>query len=348
MVAADAQNVLVRWRRALPLTGDRCEDYTIVVPLFGDPSYFRNREQLEPYKEKVLVAAALEPEACAQLESGGWRVRSCQPEVVSPSALTHEALADVSTEYVIRLDGDSWPADDPGFAIGAAAAAGADLCSVKVLAARQTTAAECLQGVEYACAMRGRHLRPWETSGACIVGRKSALQAILARHTYWFVAEDIETGVLARHLRLRIAHLDLRVWTEVPSTFRRLFGQRRAWWAGNFRITWINFDRALHAPTSLAYAALLVWLGLVGKAATLVATAALLPAIILLYTGITLAANWEVRSRWMVLYPYCALVQALVLPAFGVARYVSLARANGTLGRLDVPRRRYVRWKYSA
>jgi hypothetical protein len=45
----------------------------------------------------------------------------------------------------------------------------------------------------------------------------------------------------------------------------------------------------------------------------------------------------------MAVYPYYALVQALVLPMFGVARYVSLARAHGSLGRLDVPRRRYVR-----
>ena len=47
--------------------------------------------------------------------------------------------------------------------------------------------------------------------------------------------------------------------------------------------------------------------------------AAILPFVVLLYTGVCLSSNWTVRSRWMVVYPYYALFQALVLPPLGAA-----------------------------
>lgn len=340
-VGLDMQNIIAPLRHVLVPEREASEDYTIVVPLFGAPSYFRNREEIEPYRSHVLLAIDVRRapmrRLADELERDGWRVRRCRPRVASPPALVLLALSQVTTEYVVRLDGDSWPADDPGRAIAAAARAEADVCSVRVVPSRRLTIAEHLQGVEYDCAMRGRRLRPWLTSGACIIARATSMRTLLRRHSRWFAGEDVETGVLARCYGLRIHHVDLEVHTEVPAGFRALFGQRQGWWAGSFRGAWINFDRSLHAPITLFYTAVLVWLGLAGKLVTLLTAAEVLPLVILLYTAIMVGSNWRIRNRWMILYPYYALVQSLVLPALGVVRYLQMARRHGNLGRYRVP-----------
>jgi cellulose synthase/poly-beta-1,6-N-acetylglucosamine synthase-like glycosyltransferase len=344
LLALDSQNVAARFRRPVAPESESSDDYTIVVPLFGDPSYFRNRAELAPYKDNVLLAIDVRRRSMRRfanrLEEEGWRVCRCRPRTPSPPSLVLRALRDVTTEYVIRLDGDSRPVGDLGRAIAGAARARSDLCSVTVLPSRRITAAEHLQSVEYACAMRGRRLRPWQTSGACIVGRVEVLETLLRLHSRWFAGEDIETGILARQLRLRIHHLDLKVQTDVPSTFRGLFAQRRSWWAGSFRITWVNVDWALHAPVTLAYSAGFVWLGFVAKSVGLLTAVEAVPLIALVYTAITLISNWEVRDRWMVVYPYYSLLQATVMPLLGLARYLTMARAHGNLGRLHAPQRR--------
>jgi cellulose synthase/poly-beta-1,6-N-acetylglucosamine synthase-like glycosyltransferase len=346
LLALDAQNLLVRFRRPVTAAAECSDDYTIVVPLYGDPSYFRTRSHLAAYKERVVLAVDVRTRRmlrfAEELDRDGWRVRRCRPRSPSPPALVLLALREVTTEYVIRLDGDSVLASDPGPAIAAAARADSDFCSVTVMPSRTSTAAELLQSVEYACAMRGRRLRPWQLSGACIVARVDALRSVLRRHSRWFAAEDVETGILARHMKLRTHHLDLRVRTAVPPTFRELFAQRRAWWAGSFRITWVNVDFGLHAPVTLVYSAVLVWLGVLGKGINLVTAVEAVPLIALIYTAITLFSNWEARSRWMIVYPYYSLVQSVVLPAFGFARYLTLARHHGNMGRLAPAQRRFV------
>jgi cellulose synthase/poly-beta-1,6-N-acetylglucosamine synthase-like glycosyltransferase len=344
LLALDAQNVAVRFRRPVAPEDAPSDDYTIVVPLFGEPSYFRNRAQLTPYKGNVLLAVDVRGSRMRrfadELAAEGWRICRCRPRRPSPPSLLLHALREVTTEYVIRLDGDSWPVGDPGRAIAGAARARSDLCSVTVLPSRTITAAEHLQSVEYACAMRGRRLRPWMTSGACIVGRAKVLETVLRRHSGWFAGEDIETGILSRHMRMRIHHLDLKVLTEVPVTLRGVFAQRRSWWAGSFRLAWINFDWALHAPVTLAYTAGLVWLGFVAKSVGLLTAVEAVPLIALVYTAVTLLSNWEARDRWMIVFPYYSLVQAITMPLLGLARYVSLARAHGNLGRLRGDSRR--------
>jgi cellulose synthase/poly-beta-1,6-N-acetylglucosamine synthase-like glycosyltransferase len=188
--------------------------------------------------------------------------------------------------------------------------------------------------------MLGRHHRPWLTSGACMIARTDAFRQALAQHSQWFLGEDIETGLIARRLGLRVAHLDVLVHTDVPDRWRSLWRQRRGWWAGCFRQTWINLDHCLDDPVSLVYRAALVWLLLYGKIHALTTATRLLPLVILLYTGVLAVSNWSVRSRWMILYPYYALAQALVLPAFGAAEYVRVATATRSLGRYRMPRRR--------
>lgn len=327
LLAFDVQNVAagMNWRVVRP-TARTTRDYTIIVPVWGDPRYWGNREHLEPYKDRVLLACNVHtPQMAAfadRIEREGWRVfRTWDDPKISPAQTIRKALAAVDTTWVLRLDGDSFPADDFGKAVAAAEDADADVCSVKVLPSRRHTVAEQLQGVEYDIAMRGRHVRPWATSGACHIVRTEAMRAIMRKHSLWFFGEDIETGVIAEHLQLKVRHVDFVVYTVVPETFRQLFKQRRCWWAGHFRLSVLNFEQQIRFPVLAMYNVGLIYLLLHGKWHELITATQVIPVLILVYTLLTTLSNWPVRSRWLIAFPYYTLAQALIMPPIGALHY---------------------------
>jgi cellulose synthase/poly-beta-1,6-N-acetylglucosamine synthase-like glycosyltransferase len=350
LLALDFQNVLSHWRGwVLEPTDERTDDFTVLVPLWGDPKYFRNREHLEPRKHHVLlcldVSSPRMREWSDQAERDGWRVfrTVCRFKPSGPSELCLRALRSglVTTTYALRVDADTYTSGDPGRAVAAVARSGADIASVKVVPHKPDSTVEHLQKVEYRMSMLSRHFRPWQTSGACIIGTRDALTFVLARHSHWFPGEDMETGRVASHYRMKIRHLDFEVTTEVPDTWRSLFRQRRMWWAGNFRHVVINADSNIRMPVWTLYYVLLVYVLAAGKLATFMGKALhALPMILLVYTVITVVANWQVRDRWMIAYPYYALVQAAFLPPLGIVYYVRMAWRRRTVGRYRIGLRR--------
>ncbi|SEH12460.1 glycosyltransferase [Thermoleophilum album] len=328
LLAFDLQNAFVPFSRVvLRPSGRSTRDYTIVIPLFGDPSYWRNRHHLEPYKDRVLLACNIDTVAMAEfadrVEAEGWRVfRSWDDHRISPVQTLAKALSVIDTTWMMRLDGDSYPEDDFGKAVAAAEDADADLCSVKVLPSRRHTVAEHLQGVEYDLAMRSRHLRPWATSGACMIARTEAMKAIMRRHSMWFFGEDIETGVIAEQLQMRVRHIDFVVYTEVPSTLRELFRQRKGWWAGHFQLAVLNIEQQLRFPALAVYNLCLIYILFEGKWHDIFVYTHVLPTLILVYTLMTTITNWPVRSRWLIAFPYYSLIQVLVMPPVGAYYYV--------------------------
>src|SRR5919202_5789951 len=112
----DLQNVLSRRRgRVLDPTEATTDDFTILVPLYGDPKYFRNREQLEPRKANVLLCLDVsDPRMLAwsyEAEADGWRVHRliCEHLPPGPSELCLNPIlaGAVTTTYAIRVDGDT-------------------------------------------------------------------------------------------------------------------------------------------------------------------------------------------------------------------------------------------------
>jgi hypothetical protein len=327
----DAQNVLaVSSRRVLRAGDARSDDYTIIVPVYGHRRYFDERDHLAAYRERVLVALDMAGEGmddlADELEAEGWAVHRTRLPVPGPPALILDALESgaVTTTYAFRMDADTCPVDDPAPLVAEMARAGVDYASVCVRVQHPRRLVERIQALEYRMAMRGRRLRPWLSSGACYGGTADALRRVLSHHSMWFPGEDLEAGRIALALRLRVRHLDLRVATAAPATWRALTRQRRSWWSGGFRHAVINADKNIrHTPVWTFYNLGLVVLGAFLKVQEHVevrspASVALGFAVLFaVYAGITAAANWPVRSWLMLIYPPYALFQALAMPILG-------------------------------
>jgi hypothetical protein len=349
LIAFDFQNLLAWWHGKLVQPGERSSsDYTIVVPLFGHPRYFDGRDAIAPYKSNVLVALETTPphmQAFArELEDEGWRVCRIEMTPADPASLMKAALAHVTTTYALRLDADT--RIDPGLGriVAAVAEAEADLCSMKVEAESAHTTAARLQALEYRMAMLSRHYRPWLTSGACFIGKTESLRVIFERHSLWTPGEDIETGRIAHALRLKIRHADFVVRTEVPDTWSALFRQRRLWWAGTFRHSFVNADRnLLHLPILTSYMVLAVFASVYFRWWTMIDWRALpfeLPLVVAVYALVTFVSNLQVRSWWMLVFPLYALAQSLVMPPLGGFYYFVLARRKRKAGRFRFGYRR--------
>jgi hypothetical protein len=349
LLAFDFQNLLSWWRRKVVAPGEHeSTDFTVVVPLFGHPRYFEGREAIAPYRANVLVALEVTPphmHAFAdELEAEGWKV--CRLELASPNpaSLMRAALPSVTTTYALRLDADTHIGAGLERVVAAVQASGADLCSVKVEAEAPATTAAKLQALEYRMAMLSRHFRPWLTSGACFIAKTDSLKLIYDHHSLWTPGEDIETGRAAHALKLKIRHADFVVTTDVPQTWSALFRQRRLWWAGTFRHWWINVDRnLLHLPVVTGYTLLAIFATLYFKWWSLIDIRLFplqLPLLFLAYVMVTFVSNFQVRSRWMLVFPLYALFQSLVMPALGACTYVVLAFRKGRVGRYQFGYRR--------
>jgi cellulose synthase/poly-beta-1,6-N-acetylglucosamine synthase-like glycosyltransferase len=341
LVAFDFQNLLSWWGgRTIKPGRQTSQDFTIVVPVFGHPRYF-DRERLLRYRHRVLIAMEISAPMMAafadELEADGWNVQRLEVPDPNPAALIAGALPAVATKYTFRLDSDTVVGDDAAAAVAAADMAGADLCSIKCAVDNRTNVVTKLQALEYRMAMLCRHFRPWLTSGACFLARTDALREIMARHSTWTPGEDIETGRTALALRMRIRHLDMVVHTDAPDTWTALVRQRRLWWAGTFRHWWINLDRnLLHLPVLTTYYLVAIWASLYFKWWTMLHPAAVvssLPVVYAAYLFVTATSNLQVLSPWMIVFPFYALAQVLVMPLLGVVKYVELARRRRRLGR---------------
>ncbi|MDX6412749.1 MAG: hypothetical protein QOH23_159 [Gaiellaceae bacterium] len=349
LVAFDFQNLLAWWHGKLVTPGvEESNDFTIVIPLFGHPRYFDGRAAIEQYRDNVLVALEVTPpvmqEFALRLEAEGWKVCRLELPEPNPAGLMKQALATVTTTYALRLDADTYIGPGLERMIAAIAANGADLCSTKVEAHAAHTTAAKLQALEYRMAMLSRHFRPWLTSGACFIGKTDSLKLIFDQHSLWTPGEDIETGRTALALKLKIQHADFVVTTDVPQTWRELIKQRRLWWAGTFRHWFINADRnLLHLPVVTGYTLLAVFASVYFKWWSMIDLSLLpfeLPLLLATYVIVTVVSNFQVRSRWMLVFPIYALAQSMVMPVLGAVQYIVLARERKRLGRYEFGYRR--------
>ena len=326
----------------------------MLVPLYNSPRYFKNKAFTDTIKDRTILCISTAntemDEFANEMERDGYRVYRIKENPESPwhvlrlalnpqLILLQEALPLVPTRYLVFLDGDTVPQEDLGRACAAIDGAGYDLASVNVVPSSAESSMAKLQGIEYYLAMRTRNFRPWLTSGACIVGRTETMRLVMDNHTTFFYGGDIEIGKQGTRLAV-FAHLNFNVGTEVPSSFGGWFKQRIGWWAGSFRLGIVNFDKNLRSPLWLFYGSVIIW-GLIGlRWFNAIDHWYILALLFVLYWPLNLVVGWRVRSRWLFVYPLYAFFQSLVLPPFGLVRYVRHAWKTKNAGRLKcMPKR---------
>lgn len=114
VIGFELQNLvaLTRWKVLSPSL-HRCFDFTLVIPLWGDPASFAEQRRRAWMKPHTLVAIHLTNPAMAgladELEREGWRVFRTTSDNPLPPTLLAAALeaGAVTTKYVLRLDADT-------------------------------------------------------------------------------------------------------------------------------------------------------------------------------------------------------------------------------------------------
>lgn len=359
MSVFDMQNLFRRGSSMIEPDCAPLDDYTVIVPLFRDPSYVKNLDWLKAYSNRVLVCMPRDDtermqEFSREIESYGIKVlkvptdsgfrgdakyhviRSALQGPETYELLRLEGVEAIGTKYTCFLDADSVPEGDVGRVCAAMEEENIDVASVKVRVRSPETLIEKLQKIEYDIAMTARQYRPWLTSGACCISKTSALREIMHNHSLYFAAGDIEVGVLARLMKFRVAHANFNVDTVVPSSFKAWFRQRRMWCCGGFRTSVINFDKHLSSPLYLFYTAVLVYGWLAKRWLTLVHVPWVLPVMILFYIPVTFLGNWRNRDWYMFIFPLYAVIQVFILMLLGIARYIYLLIRYRVTGRIQV------------
>src|SRR5712692_9356596 len=84
----DFQNLYAWNKKPLPLNGAALQDYTILVPIFNSPKYFRNKCHLDSMKNKVTLCIGITnlrmQEFADEMEKDGYTVFRFNGRAQSP------------------------------------------------------------------------------------------------------------------------------------------------------------------------------------------------------------------------------------------------------------------------
>lgn len=318
----------------------RCDDFAILVPIFNDIRHLKNIEFLSRYKEKVaLCTTNVESQefyhALYQVSGKhGFKIikTNFKKDVKNPwkiyqkTLLAHdyvlgEAIKILNAQYIVFLDADTTSQTDLSCLAGIMEKENIDLASVRVIPSRRKTSMEHLQYIEYYSAMKSRKIYPWLTSGASMIGKRESLKKIMSKHSLFFNGGDIEIGKLAYLMGMKVEHIPITFYTDVPERFSYLIKQRSSWFCGAFRHSVINAHTNLFNPLYSLYFTMIIFLMLPFKWHELFFHWYTLPFLFLFYTGFTIASNWKIRNKYMLLFPIYSFIQVLLFPLLGIYRY---------------------------
>ncbi|OGC50421.1 hypothetical protein A2716_04410 [candidate division WWE3 bacterium RIFCSPHIGHO2_01_FULL_40_23] len=353
----DIFNIRANFKKPIDIESvqTRNDDFTLLIPIFNDINRLTNVDFLKKYRDKVILCTTTNetPEFLSSLKKlcdkygfkatysdintgkkNPWTIYN--KTLLAHDVVLRESISTISSEYVIFMDGDTYVDGDLEVLTGALEEKGYDIASVKVLPSKRKTLIEKLQGVEYDIAMQARLIYPWLTSGAGMVAKRSIMVSTMKNHSLFFDGGDIEIGELSDMMGYKVGHIPMIFYTEVPHTVSAWIKQRFSWMCGMFRHSIVNIEHNLKHPFHFIYYSFIIYFLLPSKIIEIFRHWYLLPFIILLYTVITYITNWKVRSRWMLLFPFYALFQVLVLVWFGVYRYIQTIFRSKNIGRIKM------------
>lgn len=333
------------------LTAARYDDFSVLVPIYGDMKYLENREFLAQYGRRVVLCTTSGEsskfyqelrEVAAQY---GLRIYQSSYEPITKSGkrrtggvirdrVIRDALLDLHDlgEYTVCIDADTATRDNLNLLVGGLRESKGDFASIDLVPQEHGGMLVQLQRHEYRQSMRMRFLLPWMLSGACHVGKTTVFREIMRRHSLFFQGNDVEAGLLGDQLGYTSVHLPFKVATEVPSSFSAWWRQRIAWSGGEFRLFITNIRYCLKHP----------WLWLYGGFITIALSGArwyflldpvwALLAVVVLYYVAVLYIHWHTRNWWLLLLPIYSLFNSLIVTPVGVVWYFVMAIPERNFG----------------
>lgn len=333
----------------------RSGDFALLVPIFNNLKYLTNIEFLKKYREHVILCTTSNEtnefyESLWDLhEKYGFRVTLSavggtgkNPWIIyNKTLLAHDAVLKetinvIKEKYVIFVDGDTFVDGELDVLAGAMDELHYDIASVRILPGKRENIIEHLQGIEYDVAMQARLIYPWLTSGAGMIAKRDVMINIMKNHSLFFNGGDIEIGKLADMMGYSVGHLPMDFYTDVPNTWKGWIKQRFSWMCGCFRHSIINLDHNLKHPFHFIYYTFVIYFLWPFKLIEMMRHVYLIPIILGLYCVLTYIVNWRVRNKWMLIFPFYALFQVLVLTWFGIYRYISTVVKTGNVGRIKL------------
>ena len=359
LLAVGVDTVAAFWARGMgrhQTPSTPVEDFTVLIPIYGNTRYLENVEYLSQYGSRVtLVATQGEtPEFYESLNAiareHGFNVY-LSPSTVTANAgrratsgtirdrIIRDALRLVRTPWVVMLDADSTTVRPFGELFGEMAADDHDVTSVKLVIRDEPGWLVRLQAHEYRLAMRLRFLAPWLVSGACHAGRTEAMRNVMNRHSLFFQGNDVELGVLAKGLGYTVGHVPFEVLTSAPASVKPWLRQRLAWAGGEFRLFIPNIMWVFRHPFFWLYGAVLMFATFPLRWLSVGHPGIPLGGAFALYYVLILWLHWEHRDRWILLMPFYTLFSSLVLNPIGVVSYAWMAIKHRNVGIIRLRRK---------
>ena len=232
-----------KWCKAVELDPSIIsDDFSVLVPIYGDVKYLQNADYLHPYGDRVILCTTSgeSEQFYRDLEDiairYGFRIFRSEyvPRKVgrkrSTSGITRDTIvrdallaAPLST-YTVCLDADTTAQESLTRIIGALVANKADFASVTIVPQKKGPFIVQMQRHEYVVSMRARRIMPWLLSGALHIGKTDVMRQIMARHSLFFQGNDIEAGIIGDALGYKAVHILAHVNTNAPDTLRIIYG----------------------------------------------------------------------------------------------------------------------------
>lgn len=348
-------NVRARGGRVFAIPEDHrsIEDFSVLVPIYGNVRYLENVEFLRSYGSRVTLVTtrseteefydALEAiareEGFSVFRTGVSRHAGAGKRHVAGTIrdqIVRDAAEFVTTRYVVCIDADTVTSRPIGELVGALEANGLDLASVKLVPSNTGRLLGRLQAHEYHMAMRLRRVLPFVCSGACQVARSNTLREVMRRHSLFFQGNDVELGILGDALGHRVGFLSFTVPTIVPDRLRPWLRQRFAWAGGEFRLFIVNPQLAIWHPFYAFYGGVVVILLVPLRWINMEKPSLGLLTMFLLYSAIVFAVNWSQRDWSLLVYPFYGMFISLVLVPIGLFSYLYMAMPERNWGRIQL------------
>jgi glycosyl transferase family 2 len=350
LYAIDAYISVTSRKKSYRFRDTHHHDFTILVPIYGRIKYLENENYLAQYGDRVmLVTTGGETKAfmrslkriankhAFQIFVSDW---SSEQNLSKRSTsgtirdrLIRDALKTVKTEYVVPLDADTIAKQPISIAIGELVAEKADIASVRLVPSNgDKNWLTKLQKLEYRMSMDMRYVVPWLVSGACQVAKTKTLEDIMDRHSLFFQGNDVEIGLLAKHLGHKIVHIPFEVHTTLPDQIKPWLRQRLAWSAGEFRLFIINIKYILKHPFFWAYGAVIVILTFPLRYVAISSHSLSLLVILALYVALLFAVHWRYKNIWLLVMPIYTLFASLIMVPLGIIWYISMATKHRSIG----------------